>query len=85
MRQPRIVIDGAAAHQTLSLTGDEAHHLTRVLRRKVGDPVTVLSLDGAAYDGRVEEILNDGQHEFIQKPFFFKEFTDKIDAVLSIN
>ena len=46
--------------------------------------IKVLISTGYGTDGEVEAILKDGQHGFIQKPFQFKEFTSKIDAILSM-
>lgn len=54
-------------------------------RLKMMNPdIKVLISTGYGTDGDVEAILNDGQNGFIQKPFQFKEFTSKIDAILSV-
>lgn len=44
-------VDGASA----MLRGDEAHHLTRVLRAEPGDPVSLADGTGALYQARIAE------------------------------
>jgi len=41
---------------TLLLTGEEAHHLTRVMRHRVGDVVAVVDGAGGEYDACVETL-----------------------------
>jgi 16S rRNA (uracil1498-N3)-methyltransferase len=41
---------------TLLLTGEEAHHLTRVMRHRVGDVVAVVDGTGGEYDAGVETL-----------------------------
>lgn len=38
------------------LTGDEARHLIRVMRSKIGDTVSLFTGDGIEYSGRIERI-----------------------------
>ena len=45
---PRFFVDGACDGDTIELTGDDAHHITRVLRMKPGEALTVC--DGAGTD-----------------------------------
>ena len=52
--------------------------------KKMNPDIRVLISSGLEKNRDVEEILNDGQHGFIQKPFKFEEFTNNIDTVLSV-
>jgi hypothetical protein len=47
--------------------------------------IKVLISTGYGTDGEVEEIVRDSQNGLIQKPFKFKEFSSKIEAILSMN
>jgi CheY-like chemotaxis protein len=52
--------------------------------KKMNPDIRVLISSGLEKDGDVDEILNDGQNGFIQKPFKFEEFSNNIDTVLSV-
>lgn len=57
-RGPHFFCDPLAADQTaLTLLGDEARHLARVLRAAPGDPVSLADGTGALYQARVTEVL----------------------------
>lgn len=47
---PRFFVDSACSGDTITLTGDDAHHITRVLRMKPGEALTVC--DGLGTDYR---------------------------------
>jgi len=54
MRVPRLLLlDQTLTPGPCVVTGDAAHYLTRVLRRRPGDPVIVCDGRGAAFDGRL--------------------------------
>ena len=46
---PRFFVDGACDGDTIELTGDDAHHITRVLRMKPGEALTVCNGAGTDY------------------------------------
>ncbi len=52
--------------------------------KKLNPDIRVLITSGFEKNGNVDEILNDGQNGFIQKPFKFEEFTNNIDTMLSM-
>ncbi|MEE4361212.1 MAG: 16S rRNA (uracil(1498)-N(3))-methyltransferase [Pseudomonadales bacterium] len=56
MRVPRIHVALPLAVGPVSLEGDAAHHLARVLRRRVGDPVELFDGEGRIATGRVEAL-----------------------------
>jgi len=45
--------------QTVELTGDEAHHLTRVMRRKCGDLVTLFDGHGREFCAEITDVRKD--------------------------
>ena len=51
--------------------------------KRINSGIRVLISSGFWKDINVKEILNDGQNNFIQKPFKFAEFNKKIDSILS--
>ncbi|MFO8076696.1 MAG: RsmE family RNA methyltransferase [Egibacteraceae bacterium] len=54
---PHFVVPPAALDgPTAALAGDDAHHLVRVLRAGVGDPVSVADGVGGLWQGRVAEL-----------------------------
>ena len=64
---------------------DENGATTYKRLKMINPDVKVLVSTGYGRDGSVEEILNDNQNRLILKPFKFVEFTDKIDAMMSLN
>ncbi len=52
--------------------------------KKLNPDIRVLITSGLEKNGNVDEILNDGQNGFIQKPFKFDELTNNIDRMLSL-
>ncbi len=40
------------------VSGEEAHHLLRVMRRGIGDPVTLLDRDGFLYSGVIRDVAD---------------------------
>ena len=52
--------------------------------KRMNPDIRVLISTGYGTDGEIEEIVKDSQNGLIQKPFKFKEFTSKIEAILSI-
>ena len=64
---------------------DENGATTYKRLKRINPDVKVLVSTGYGRDGNVEEILNDIQNELILKPFKFREFTNKIDTILSLN
>ena len=45
-----------------SLSSDEAHHLTHVLRLRFGDEISVFDGNGREYRARIERVTRDGAH-----------------------
>lgn len=45
---PRFFVDGAPSDDVICITGDDAHHIARVLRMQPGEPLTIC--DGAGMD-----------------------------------
>ncbi len=52
----RYLVDGCAPGALVTLTAEDAHHLTRVVRRGVGEAVEVLDDDGNVWDATVAEL-----------------------------
>jgi len=63
---------------------DESGANTYKRLKKLNPDIRVLITSGFEKNGNVDEILNDGQNGFIQKPFKFEEFTNNIDSMLSL-
>jgi DNA-binding NtrC family response regulator len=51
--------------------------------KKINSGIKVLVSSGFWKDINVKEILSDRQNSFIQKPFKFEEFNEKVDSILS--
>jgi DNA-binding NtrC family response regulator len=51
--------------------------------KKINSGIKVLISSGFWKDINVKEILSDRQNRFIQKPFKFEEFNEKVDSILS--
>lgn len=49
MRVPRAFLEGASPGKTLDLAPEAYHHISRVLRRSVGDPLVVFDGRGGAF------------------------------------
>lgn len=57
MRVPRLLLPGRSLEPgVFEFDGDPAHHLGRVLRRRVGDPVILCDGEGAAFEGVIEAL-----------------------------
>ncbi len=63
---------------------DESGASTYKRLKKLNPDIRVLITSGLEKNGNVDEILNDGQNGFIQKPFKFEELTNNIDRMLSL-
>jgi len=63
---------------------DESGANTYKRLKKLNPDIRVLITSGFEKNGNVDEILNDGQNGFIQKPFKFEELTNNIDRMLSL-
>lgn len=50
------------ASNTASLSAEEAHHLTHVLRLRFGDEIAVFDGNGREYRARIERVSRDGAH-----------------------
>jgi len=50
------------ASSTASLSADEAHHLTHVLRLRFGDEIAVFDGSGREYRARIERVSREGAH-----------------------
>ena len=46
---PRFFVDGAPAQGVFSITGEDAHHIARVLRMQPGEALTVCDGSGLDY------------------------------------
>src|SRR5579862_3573714 len=57
---PRFLGAIDAASGTARLDGDEARHLSQVLRLRIGDDVTVFDGAGREFLGRVEKVSREG-------------------------
>jgi CheY-like chemotaxis protein len=64
---------------------DENGTTTYKRLKRINPDIRVLISTGYGRDEDIEEILTDSRNGFIQKPFKFKEFINKIDAILPIN
>ncbi len=64
------------------MPGDNGAVIYKKLKR-INSGIRVLISSGFWKDINVKEILNDGHNSFIQKPFKFAEFSQKIDSILS--
>jgi DNA-binding NtrC family response regulator len=64
------------------MPGDNGAVIYKKLK-KINSGIRVLISSGFWKDINVKEILNDGPNSFIQKPFKFSEFNEKIDSILS--
>lgn len=64
---------------------DENGATTYKCLKSINPDVKVLISTGYFKDSKVEEILNDRQNELIMKPFKLGEFSNKVDAILSLN
>lgn len=57
-----LATDVDPASNTASLSAEEAHHLTHVLRLRLGDEIAVFDGNGREYRARVERVTRDGAH-----------------------
>jgi 16S rRNA (uracil1498-N3)-methyltransferase len=57
-----LAMDLDPASSTASLSADEAHHLTHVLRLRFGDEIAVFDGAGREYRARIERVSRDGAH-----------------------
>src|SRR5436305_1718976 len=57
---PRFLAAIDPSSGTARLAGDEAHHLSQVLRLGAGDEVAVFDGEGREFRARVEQIARDG-------------------------
>jgi DNA-binding NtrC family response regulator len=64
---------------------DEYGTVTYKRLKRMNPDIRVLISTGYGTDGEVEDIVKDSQNGLIQKPFKFKEFSSKIEAILSMN
>jgi len=64
---------------------DENGAATYKVLRKINPDIKVLVSTGYGTDENVRQILNDRQNGLIQKPFKFKQFTSKVETILSVN
>ena len=64
---------------------DENGTTTYKRLKRINPEIRVLISTGFGRDRNIEEILTDSHNGFIQKPFKFKEFIKKIDAILPKN
>jgi two-component system cell cycle sensor histidine kinase/response regulator CckA len=64
---------------------DENGAATYKVLRKINPDIKVLVSTGYGTDENVQQILNDRQNGLIQKPFKFKQFTSKVETILSVN
>jgi len=63
---------------------DENGATTYKVLKRINPDIKVLISTGYGTDENVQQILNDSQNGLIQKPFKFKEFTSKLETILSI-
>ncbi|HVW68271.1 MAG TPA: 16S rRNA (uracil(1498)-N(3))-methyltransferase [Steroidobacteraceae bacterium] len=60
MRLTRVYVDGPVTlGEPLTVEGSAANHITRVLRLRVGDPLTVFDGSGGEFGARIEEFRKD--------------------------
>jgi CheY-like chemotaxis protein len=64
---------------------DENGAATYKVLRRINPDIKVLVSTGYGTDDNVRQILNDRQNGLIQKPFKFKQFTSKVETILSVN
>ena len=64
---------------------DENGTVTYKRLKRMNPDIRVLISTGYGTDGEVQEIVKDSQNGLIQKPFKFKEFSSKIEAILWSN
>jgi DNA-binding NtrC family response regulator len=64
------------------MPGDNGAEAYQKLKR-INAGIKVLVSSGFWKDINVKEILSDRQNRFIQKPFKFEEFNEKVDSILS--
>jgi two-component system cell cycle sensor histidine kinase/response regulator CckA len=64
---------------------DENGATTYKVLKRINPGIKVLVSTGYGTDENVRQILNDRQNGLIQKPFKFKEFTSKVETILSVN
>jgi 16S rRNA (uracil1498-N3)-methyltransferase len=74
MRLSRVYVDAPlAAGERATLAGDAANHIGRVLRLRVGDPLTLFDGRGGEYDARVADlqgakvIAQVGEHRILER------------------
>lgn len=69
--------------QHIAMTGDEARHITRVLRKQVGDPVWIVDGAGKAYESVIRLIAADSvECEVIYEHYHLHE--PDIDVTLAV-
>jgi two-component system cell cycle sensor histidine kinase/response regulator CckA len=64
---------------------DENGAATYKVLKRINPAIKVLVSTGYGTDENVRQILNDRQNGLIQKPFKFKQFTSKVETILSVN
>ena len=64
---------------------DENGATTYKVLKRINPDIKVLVSTGYGTDENVRQILNDRQNGLIQKPFKFKQFTSKVETILSVN
>jgi len=64
---------------------DENGAATYKVLKRINPDIKVLVSTGYGTDENVQQILNDRQNGLIQKPFKFKQFTSKVETILSVN
>ena len=64
---------------------DENGAATYKVLKRINPDIKVLVSTGYGTDDNVRQILNDRQNGLIQKPFKFKQFTSKVETILSVN
>jgi CheY-like chemotaxis protein len=64
---------------------DENGAATYKVLRRINPDIKVLVSTGYGTDENVRQILSDRQNGLIQKPFKFKQFTSKVETILSVN
>jgi DNA-binding NtrC family response regulator len=64
---------------------DENGAATYKVLKRINPDIKVLVSTGYGTDDNVRQILNDRQNGLIEKPFKFKQFTSKVETILSVN
>jgi two-component system cell cycle sensor histidine kinase/response regulator CckA len=64
---------------------DENGATTYKVLKTINPDIKVLVSTGYGTDENVQDILNDRQNGLIHKPFHFKQFTSKVETILSVN